>query len=440
MSNVQSLHPDLPRETKYPLWGIIAVLALNYLSPFISGWLPVLSLAICVVRVMRYDEKIFATDYCLLVTTSLLFQTPNGMSLLIYLCLFADVWYFMRRGIRAETTVVLVLVLLNYLILRMGIHINEFALCFGQLFLLRILLPAQDARSAERSVKAFCWGLLLSSAYALVFRNTWQLVSIRGPEAPAFFGSSFIRFYGLFQDPNYYSMLLITALALQVKLKDAKCIGWFSFILVSLLLIVCGVLTYSKTFFIMLVLLLCVYLVWQFWNKKVFRSILLALCIVIVGGVLLNAEGSPFAVVLTRLTSATNLGELTTGRSDVFVTYFNAITDNLGSAFFGAGLGADNLGRDPHNLFLEITYYLGVVGLVLLICYYASLVRAVGVRNEVVKKQHFLSKYAVLFMVLVIHVTLHGLTTFPTYASFSLAAMSMLITNHKEEGEPCQSC
>ena len=434
MTHVQSLTP-VTREDKYPQLGIIVVLALNFLSPFVSNLLPFLALMLCVFRVVRYDEKVFATDYAILISVSMLFQTPGRMSLLIYLCLFADVWYFLRRGIKAEATVVLMLLLLNYLLLRMQMNVNSFVLCFGQLFLLRILLPQQDEHSAQRTAKAFCVGLMVASAYALVVRNTWQFQAIRGTEAPAYFGSAVIRFYGPFQDPNYYAMLLVTALALLTKLKDSRRIGWLVFLVGSAMFIALGVLTYSKTFFLMLLLLVAVYLVWQFWNKRVFRGLLMTLCILIAGGVLLFSDGAPFAVVLTRLTSSSDLGDLTTGRSDVFVEYFRAITDSVSSALFGVGLNQSNLGRDPHTLFLEISYYVGIVGLVLMGLYYAFLIKAIDVN---LKQQNFIARYVVLFMVLMIHMTLHGMTTFPTYASFFMAALAMLITPVKKEDAPCQ--
>lgn len=433
MTQVQSLAP-VTREEKYPHWGIIAVLALNYASAFVSNLLPYLAMVLCIIRVVRYDEKVFATDYSILISSMMLFQTPGRMSLLVYLCLFADVWYFLRRGVKAEAAVVLIILLLNYLLLRMQMSIDRFALCFGQLFLLRILLPMQDRQSAARAAKAFCLSLLVASAYALVFRNTWQFAAIRGPEAPAFFGSSVIRFYGPFQDPNYYAMLLVTALALMTKMKDSRCIGWPAFLVGSLLLIVCGVLTYSKTFFLMLVLLVAVYLVWQFWNKKVFRGIFLTMAILVVGGILLLSEGSPFAVVLERLTSSATLGELTTGRSDVFVEYFRVITKNVGTVLFGVGMGAGNLSRDPHNLALEITYYVGLVGLVLMVVYYVSLIHAIDAN---LKKQNFIARYVVLFIVVMVHMTLHGMIAFPTYASFFLAALAMLIIPEEKEDAPC---
>lgn len=436
--NKQSLRPAADREDKYPQLGIIIAVALNLLTPFISPYLAYLAMALCVVRVIRYDERVFATDYSILITVSMLFRTTGGMSLLIYLCLFADVWYFIRRGIRAEAPVVLVVLLANYLLLRMQMNFADFALCFGQLFLLRILLPEQDEESSKRSIKAFCMGLILTSAYALIFRENSRIVAIRGPEAPAFFGSSIIRFYGLFQDPNYFSLLLISGLAGLMKLKDCRAVGWPTFIIGGLLLIGFGVLTISKTFFLMLLLLIVLYLVWQFWNKKILRGVFMTGGVALAAAVLLLGDNSPFATVLDRLASATSLSDLTTGRSDVFSAYLGAITENVWSLLFGAGLAASNLGRDPHNLYIEIAYYLGIVGLGLIIAYYCSLIHSVNYRHKTYGRQNFIAKYLPLLMVALIHMTLHGMTTFPAYMAFFMAALSMLVVKKPEEVAQCQ--
>lgn len=433
MFQFRSQPPALSREEKYPQWGIILVLALNFLSPFVTNLLVYPAFLICIYRIIRYDEKVFATDYCILQAVSLLFATSGGMSLLVYLCLFAALWHFIRRGIRGEATLVLLVVLLNFLLMRMQFEIGRFVLCFGQLFMLYVLIPQQDSRSATRCARAFCASLLLSSAYALVFRNTSQIVALRGYEVPAFWGSSIMRFYGLFQDPNYYAMLLITSLALLVKLKDCRQVTWPAFIAGGLLLIVCGVLTYSKTFFVMLILVVFIFLIWQFWNKRILRGILMTLVLVVAGGIILFSEGSPFAVVLSRLTSATNLDDLTTGRSELFMTYFNAIVADPVSLLFGKGLAAGNMGRDPHNLFIEIAYYIGVVGLVLMVVYFGTLVRSVVKSKEMVRKQNFVSKYAVLLVVAVLHITLHGMTSLASYASFFVAAVSLMVTREQED-------
>lgn len=434
MLKVQSLHPALIRENKYPLWGIIAVMALNLMSPFVTSLLVYPAFLICVYRVIRYDEQVFATDYGVLIPVSLLFRTGGGMSLMVYLCLFAAVWYFIRGGIRADRSYVLLIVLLNYLILRMQFQITNFLLCFGQLFMLCVLLPKQDVDSAERIVKAFCISLLVTSVYALLFRNASQIVSLRGQESPAYWGSPFMRFQGLFEDPNYYMSLLTVGLALLIKLKNVGRVGNWFFAIAGVAFSLCGLLTYSKTFFLMLILLAAVYVVWQFWDRKFARGAALIFAGIAVVFVLLVADFSPFRVVLTRLLSATNLDELTTGRNEVFDAYLNAITENVGYALFGRGMAEQGLFKDPHNLYLELVYYIGVVGLIITGCFIGALVYLAKARNVGKQKQNLFAKYAVLLMVLAVHFALHGMYSLVTYANFFMALLAILLTKTEEEG------
>ncbi len=440
MSMVQSIRPAPIREERYPLWGLIVVMALNFMAPFITSLLVYPAFLICVYRVIRYDERVFVTDYAALTTISMLFRTSGGMSLMVYLCLFAAVWYFVRSGIRADRSYVMLIILLNYLILRMQFEISNLLLCFGQLFMLCVLLPKQDEESAERTIKTFCISLLVSSAYALLLRNTSQIVAIRGSEVPAFWGSTLMRFQGLFQDPNYYMSLLIVALALLMKLKNSNRIRSWHFWCMGVGFAAFGLLTYSKTFFLMLVLLVGVYVVWQFWDRKFARGVALTFTGAVAAAVLLLADFSPFAVILTRLTNATNLDELTTGRSEVFVAYMNVITENVGSALFGQGLAAQGLQKDPHNLYLEIVYYIGVIGLLLLVCFIGAMTHLMKRKARQTGKQNLFAKYAVLFTVLVLHFALHGMFSIITYACFSLAVLSILLTKKEEVDRPCESC
>lgn len=426
--------------TEYPVWGMVLAVAMLMLSPFVTPLLVYPVFVLCAYRVIRYDEHVFATDYAMLIPISLLFQTSGGMSLMVYLCLFAAVWYFIRGGIRADRSYVLLILLLNYLILRMQFNISNFVLCFGQMCLLCVLTPKQDESSAERATKTFCFSLVLSSVYALVFRNTWQIEALRGAEVPAYWGSTAIRFYGLFSDPNYYSALLITALSLLLKLCDSRKLRLFPAFVMGAVLVLCGIMTYSRTFFVMLILLACVFVIWQFWSKRIIRGIFILLCAVLVGSVLLVSESSLLAVIIERFTNATTLGELTTGRSELFVAYFSAITEDFFSLAFGAGLAAGNLGRDPHNLFLEIAYYTGLFGLVLMICFYWSLLSVIQKRNGGGSGQNLISKYVVLFMVLLFYCTLHGMILMPTYSMFFFACLSTFIKKKDEASEQCQSC
>ena len=427
--------PDLHRDdsSRYPIWGIVAIVALIFMSPFVRSLTSYLAFALCVYRVVRYDSRVFIADYCVLIPLSIIFRTSWGMALQVYLCLFAVIWYLIRGGVKANATFVLLVVLLNYLVARMQLEVTLFLLCVGPLSLMCVILPKQDSESAERAIKAYCCSLIAASVYALLLRHAPQIRAICGPEVPPFRGSPIRRFQGLLRDPNYYMHQLAIGLALLVKLKESRKINSAIFWTMGACLVFFGILTFSKTFFIVFILLGIIYVIWQFRNRKYlyggFMSVVGAVAIALV---LLFADVSPFSVVLTRLTNVSSLSELTTGRTDVFAAYMSEIMENVGTFLFGMGMGAGGLAKDPHNLYLEIAYYIGFVGLGLVIAYFGTLVRYFVKRSRRTENQNLLAKYAVLLMVLVLHLTLHGMFTLVTYAGFMLAFLSILLTKKKE--------
>lgn len=417
--------------TEYPLVGILIIMGLILLSPFVSVYLCYVAFLLCAYRVIRYDEKVFAVDYAVMIPVSQQFRNATGMSLLVWLCLAASIWYLIRGKIRMNGTLVSLILLLNYLLARMQMNFNDFGLCFGQMFVLYILLPKQDHHSAECACKAFCWSLLITSVYALVLRNAPQIIAFRGPESPAIWGTSIMRFSGLIRDPNYYMTLLLLGLAVLCKLKETNSIsgGWFWSLAVALTAF--GVLTYSKTFFLVFILLGGVYIIWQFWSRKVFRGVFFSAAAVLLAAYMLLSKNSPFAIVIERLTGGDSLSDFTTGRSELFVQYWNVITQNVSSVLFGLGLDAPILGKGTHNLFLEVLYFSGVVGLLLMTALYVGLVRDIQKGNREIKGQSLIAKYAALLIMVVQYMTLQGMFQVVTYAGLFIAILSIYIHPRK---------
>ena len=420
-------------QDKYPVWSILLAMVLILLAPFVSKATSYVALAICAYRVMRYDAKIFATDYALLAPLTNLFTTSGGLTLLIILCLFAAVVYVVRESARGDRSLVLILILLNYLLLRMQGNFNDFVLCFGQILLLWVLLPKQDTRSAERTAKAFCMGLLATSTYALVLRETWQLQNAIGAEAEAIWSTGIMRFHGLIGDPNFYMTMLIVGLAMLMKLKETGRIKSLPFVLLVIGLVTFGVLTYSKTFFLVFVLLGVVYIFWQFRNRKVFWGIALVIAVLICADFLLFSEESPFAVVLTRLLGSEDLNDLTTGRSDVYLEYLEAITKTPLTFLFGYGFAAPGLQNDPHNIYLETTYYCGTVGLVLIVMLFVTLAGVIKRQDIRISKQGLIERYVTVGMVLILYFTLNGMFMVAVYPNIFLAFLSILICPKEED-------
>lgn len=421
------------KTTEYPYWGILLAAVLLLISPFVSSLIPYVVFMICIYRLIRYDAKVFATDYCLLTPLSALFRTTGGMSLLIWLCLVAAIWFFIRGKVRGNSALVLLLLLLNYLILRMQMNINDFVLCFGQIFIMFVLLPEQDATSAERSMKVFCWSLVLSSVYALIFRNTHYIANLVGYEDEAIWGTGITRFKGLNKDPNYYMTQVIVGLALLCKLKESGRLRSIIFWSLGGIMSAFGLLTYSKAFFLVFVLLVGTYIIWQFWNRKLFRGMAFITLGMVAVLYALYAENSPFAVVLERFASSENLSQLTTGRSDLFIAYWNAITQDVSSFLFGKGLDAPLLRKGAHNLYIEIMYYTGVVGLGLIVSFYGAMIYWTGRQVPGFRKQSAISKYVVLLMVAVVYCSLQGMFQTCSYAMFFMAFLSLHVTKKETE-------
>lgn len=429
----------------YPLAGICLAMGLIYLSPFTSSLTSYGAFAVCLYRMIRYDAKVLAADYCVLIPAAQIFATSGKMSLMIYVCLLAAVWQFIRTGIRAESHYVMLILLMNYLVARMQLDVSRFVLCFGQMAFLCVVLPQQDEQSAEWTAKAYCVGLLVSSGYALAVRESWQLIAVIGKESEAIWGSGILRFRGLFRDPNYYMMMLVIGIALLLKLRDCGRIRLWPFLAMCAAMGALGILTYSKTFFLVLLMLVGIYILWQIRNGKVFRGVVLIALVAAAAVVILVWEDSPFQVVITRLVSADNVDELTTGRTTVYADYLEEILSGPDTFLLGLGMAAEGLIKDPHNFYIEAAYYTGVIGLGLLVGFYASMVDAMRRRAPGFREQHLIGRYVVVFTTLVLYFTLHGMFQIMSYGGLFLAVLSIMLTKkhpapvplpEKEENEP----
>lgn len=430
---VQALRKNEMTENKYPKPSMYLTLVLIYLAPFVSSVLAYIAFVICVYRVVRYDARVFAVDYCLLVPIARLFSTSGGFTLLIWLCLFAGVWYVVLRGIRSDATYVFLIILLNYLILRMQMEIGKFVLCFGQMFMLCVVVPLQDKESAERAVKAFCVGLIVSSLYAFLLRDTWQIRAIKGNEYEAIWGTGIMRFSGLIKDPNYYMTLMLTGLAALSKLKECRSLSSLQFWSMGAALTLFGVFSYSKTFLLVLILFAGMYIIWQFWERKIFSGSFLIILAVAAAYFLLFSKWSPFAVVVERLRSANNFNELTTGRSEIYIAYWRAITEDIVVFWFGKGLAAKELFKPPHNLYLEIAYYLGTIGLILFVGSGIAMIRLLQKRVRHVQGHNIIAKYVVLIVVLSLFMTLHGMFEITLYGEFFVVFLSLLLVKKQPD-------
>lgn len=422
------------QKIEYPVSSLIMILALIYASPFISLYLNYLAFLLCVYRVIRYEESVFAVDYCVLASVSYIFVSTGIVSLLSWLSIVAALWWIMKMGVRATLSFALLVILLNYMLFRMQGEINTFVLCFSQLLLMFTLLSSQKKAGIVCCVKGFCLSVITSSLYALIFRNTSQINALLGNEIEAYWKSSFTRFRGLFRDPNYYMTMVAVAIALLAVLYLNRYLSQKLFAVGVGVLMVFGALTYSKTFLIILVVFSILFVAMLFSRKRYILGILCIFIFFIVGIIL---SRTVLAVTIYRITSTNNLYDLTTGRSELIAEYLQEITKSVGRFFWGAGLSADILGRGTHNLFLEIIYYYGTVGFGIIIAYIISLFRLVRQRfDDGTKKKAGILRYVILLIFVLLFSTLQGLIFSITYVLLYLSILATTITAQKDTSFP----
>ncbi|RGX76877.1 O-antigen ligase family protein [Bacteroides fragilis] len=96
-----------------------------------------------------------------------------------------------------------------------------------------------------------------------------------------------------------------------------------------------------------------------------------------------------------------DMGKSANTRVEHFENSYNLITESIGNFIFGTGIGSfsiETMGIDgrgyPHNIILEVWTELGIIGVILLICFFASLFWRFSVERL------YISGYVVLYFLL----------------------------------------
>lgn len=412
---------------QYPIPGICAILTLIYLSPFVGEWLNYLAFSLCIYRLAKYDVRTFSIDYCCLISVAAVFVLPSGISFVVVLCLIADAWFVIRDGLAIDSALALLVLLVCYLLLRMQFAVSDFLLCVSQFIIIYLMLSFLDAQTIVLDIESFIINMVVSSAYALLLRKTSAITHMTGAEVAAYYGSSLTRFKGLFRDPNYYMSLVIMAIVLLTLLYIKKYTSRRAFLLSIACMLLFGALTYSKTFILLLGLywLLCL-----FYLIRGKRYLLAFIYIFATAFLAVILSDTLFATTLYRLTSASSVRELTTGRSILLEIYGREIISSPDILLFGKGMSAQLLKKGTHNLFLEIQYYVGLTGLILYLLYFGILTAQVQKKYAAGNAAARLFSYSPLIVFIAVFCSLQGMFSVSVYTLLYLSIISIGIAQN----------
>lgn len=183
------------------------------------------------------------------------------------------------------------------------------------------------------------------------------------------------RFSGYYGDANYYSAHVTSALAatLLMFLREETKLWRAISLVLSLVLVYCGFLSISKTFFIVLALMVMCWF-WRFFTMKgritekiiVLAGIVLIVAVIIFSGAL----DSQWEAFMYRFSFSSTLSDFTTHRTEWIVDYSKAIISDWRLILVGNGISKALVNDTAsHNTAIQITYQLGLIGLVLLLAW-----------------------------------------------------------------------
>lgn len=334
------------------------------------------ALAIAAVVLLKQDDAL--TLMMMVMPFANIFKTaPEGQSLFTYLMLFYVLWYFIKSRMVHRKFMFALGGLVLFLILQMTVSMNTLRMIKFLVNILFIYLAVNSATSHnnKRIYLAYIIGFVITSLIAAsdLLPNLIDYVGIKDQRLE---DEQIFRFAGMYGDPNYYSVNIIISLCLIVILHHKKELSTIPAVCLSVFMIIFVARTASKSAFLMLILPLILLLYSRIKKKNFF----ILACVLAVSAALifrlLAGEIEIFSNVLLRFDAATDTESLTTGRSYLWERYMNFLGENPQVLWFGKGFGADVLGTHAaHNTYLDLLYYLGIIGTALTTTVFVVLTR-----------------------------------------------------------------
>lgn len=221
------------------------------------------------------------------------------------------------------------------------------------------------------NIKLICYAIILSSVFSLTYYFSPYL---KGYLEIAGVNDNLPRFMALFFHTNVLAIFcefILSLLMYFIISKKATISDYILFCIIGAI----GILTFSKTYFVILIFILLFFLIWRLCcDFKKTALIALPILVVIIGLCLIFPKF--INIFINRFIGDINncknfsdfMNMITTTRYSLWVEYLKYIIHNPLVLFFGRGLGAPILPTtiySPHNAYIAIIYEFGLVGTVL---------------------------------------------------------------------------
>lgn len=217
----------------------------------------------------------------------------------------------------------------------------------------------------------------LTSRFLVVFPTISRFIEMHSYQ-------TYFRHAGFYGDPNFYSAHITAAMAGIMVLISRKNQFKRQILLTVMLVLLtyCGLISFSKTFVLIAISLVLLWIIHMlFQNGKVSAKLLTILSASVAGIFILSSTvfSELIDVVIGRfIDSAGSLSDFTTNRTDIWLDYFFELTNNPLLLLFGKGYTSIVLHFwASHNTIIQIIYQFGVVGTIFFLLWFWSYAKLV---------------------------------------------------------------
>ncbi len=360
-------------------------------------------LALCLIVFLAYNAfacfkgTIFPVLLYFLPWSPLLKIDINGFSFFTFALLFACLFYFIKGKLSLSIyQIILTAIIVALTLIAKTIQDNSISNSYFVFIIMLLLFPcvtngAKNRLSFYDMTLFFSLGIIsaaLSAQQVAGFPNISQYIKVDSY-------LTITRLSGYYPDPNFYSAHITACLAgvMLLLTREKKASHRIVLAIISVFLLYCGLLSASKSF---IIITACLFFVWiptllEKQNRgsaaaKVFIGLLCAGVIVLSS----TAFQELFKIIDTRFSYASNVSELTTGRTDLWRTYIDEFTHNPLLTLFGEGFSSVIIGkRASHNTIIQGVFQFGLIGFPFLIAWFVITIKNL-ISNISSKRIHIL--------------------------------------------------
>lgn len=284
--------------------------------------------------------------------------------------------------------IVLPAVIISLTLIGKALQSNSIAnnyLCFAALLVFFPCLTRDDSGSIDfwTLTVFFSVGIITAAFTAqqvVVYSNIAKYITVESY-------LKITRLSGFYGDPNFYAAHITACLAgVQLLLcYERDKTKQIVLTLLAVLLFYCGLLSASKMFIFTAALQ---FLIWipalmksQEYGSGRLRLIVGLLC---AGAFILSSEAfrSLFRIIDNRFVYASDISELTTGRTELWKRYFYELTHNPLLLLFGEGFSAATLNnKASHNTIIQSFFQFGITGVPFIAAWMYSELRSIIERH-----------------------------------------------------------